>query len=174
MSIWKTEQEFSPKVTTDGHHSCAGADAHGLNGSHPGVGSKVETCEEDVEVSTHATKNSPDSTSRITTDEPDTNSSCNDIRSIQPASRIQKNNPVDNIIGQLDHGITTRRKEPTDNMKMVGLIGESYFISKFELKNVNEALKDEHWISAMQEELLKFQRNDVWELVPKPKEHVMI
>jgi len=33
---------------------------------------------------------------------------------------------------------------------------------------VDEALSDEGWILAMQEELNQFQRNDVWDLVPKP------
>ncbi|GKA67013.1 hypothetical protein Tco_0766821 [Tanacetum coccineum] len=38
-----------------------------------------------------------------------------------------------------------------------------------EPKNVNEALGDESWIVAMQEELNQFVANDVWELVPQPK-----
>ena len=33
---------------------------------------------------------------------------------------------------------------------------------------VDEALSDDGWILAMQEELNQFQRNDVWDLVPKP------
>ncbi|GKA82929.1 retrovirus-related pol polyprotein from transposon TNT 1-94, partial [Tanacetum coccineum] len=37
-----------------------------------------------------------------------------------------------------------------------------------EPKNINEALKDESWIVAMQEELNQFVANDVWELVPLP------
>ncbi|GJW78008.1 retrovirus-related pol polyprotein from transposon TNT 1-94 [Tanacetum coccineum] len=37
-----------------------------------------------------------------------------------------------------------------------------------EPKNVNEALTDENWIIAMQEELNQFVANDVWELVPQP------
>ncbi|GJS89008.1 retrovirus-related pol polyprotein from transposon TNT 1-94 [Tanacetum coccineum] len=36
-------------------------------------------------------------------------------------------------------------------------------------KNVNEALGDESWIVAMQEELNQFIANDVWELVPQPR-----
>ncbi|GJZ16017.1 retrovirus-related pol polyprotein from transposon TNT 1-94 [Tanacetum coccineum] len=35
--------------------------------------------------------------------------------------------------------------------------------------NVNEALGDESWIVAMQEELNQFVANDVWELVPQPR-----
>ncbi|GJV24834.1 retrovirus-related pol polyprotein from transposon TNT 1-94 [Tanacetum coccineum] len=42
------------------------------------------------------------------------------------------------------------------------------FISTIEPKNVNEALKDESWVVAMQEELNQFVANDVWELVPLP------
>ena len=37
-----------------------------------------------------------------------------------------------------------------------------------EPKNVDEALSDDGWIVAMQDELNQFQRNDVWDLVPKP------
>ena len=33
---------------------------------------------------------------------------------------------------------------------------------------VDEALLDDRWILAMQEELNQFQRNDVWDLEPKP------
>nr|GEU98658.1 retrovirus-related Pol polyprotein from transposon TNT 1-94 [Tanacetum cinerariifolium] len=42
------------------------------------------------------------------------------------------------------------------------------FISIIEPKNVNEALKDESWVVAMQEELFQFIANDIWELVPLP------
>ena len=40
----------------------------------------------------------------------------------------------------------------------------------FEPKNVKEALTDEFWIEAMQEELNQFKRNEVWDLVPRPKD----
>ncbi|GJU04772.1 retrovirus-related pol polyprotein from transposon TNT 1-94 [Tanacetum coccineum] len=43
-----------------------------------------------------------------------------------------------------------------------------------EPKNVNEALKDDSWIIAMQEELNQFVANDVWELVPQPKNMTII
>nr|GEW26060.1 retrovirus-related Pol polyprotein from transposon TNT 1-94 [Tanacetum cinerariifolium] len=39
---------------------------------------------------------------------------------------------------------------------------------KDEPKNINEALKDESWVIAMQEELNQFVSNDIWELVPNP------
>ncbi|GJW20439.1 retrovirus-related pol polyprotein from transposon TNT 1-94 [Tanacetum coccineum] len=48
------------------------------------------------------------------------------------------------------------------------------FISTTEPKNVNQALKDESWIIAMYEELNQFIANDVWELVPQPKNMTII
>ncbi|GKA82123.1 retrovirus-related pol polyprotein from transposon TNT 1-94 [Tanacetum coccineum] len=43
-----------------------------------------------------------------------------------------------------------------------------------EPKNINEALKYESWVIAMQEELNQFISNDVWELVPNPKDMTII
>ncbi|GJY29404.1 retrovirus-related pol polyprotein from transposon TNT 1-94 [Tanacetum coccineum] len=43
-----------------------------------------------------------------------------------------------------------------------------------EPKNINEALKDESWVIAMQEELNQFVSNDVWELVPNPMDMTII
>ncbi|GJR65346.1 retrovirus-related pol polyprotein from transposon TNT 1-94 [Tanacetum coccineum] len=43
-----------------------------------------------------------------------------------------------------------------------------------EPKNVNEALGDESWIVAMQEELNQFIANDVWELVSQPRNMTII
>ncbi|GKA26276.1 retrovirus-related pol polyprotein from transposon TNT 1-94 [Tanacetum coccineum] len=43
-----------------------------------------------------------------------------------------------------------------------------------EPKNVNEALGYERWVVAMQDELNQFIANDVWDLVPLPKEHTII
>ena len=39
-----------------------------------------------------------------------------------------------------------------------------------EPKNIKEALSDEHWTIAMQEELNQFERNRVWDLVERPKD----
>ena len=39
---------------------------------------------------------------------------------------------------------------------------------------VEEALLDERWAKAMHDELLYFQRNNVWTLVPRPeREHII-
>jgi len=76
-----------------------------------------------------------------------------------PSIRVQKNHPQDLIIGNPNQGITTRRS--------LGVIANSYFVSKIELKNVKEALTDEFWIEAMQEELNQFKRSEVCDLVPR-------
>nr|GFD39767.1 Gag-Pol polyprotein [Tanacetum cinerariifolium] len=41
-------------------------------------------------------------------------------------------------------------------------------VSTIEPKNVKETMTDPAWIESMQEELLQFQRMDVWVLVPIP------
>ncbi|GJR93117.1 retrovirus-related pol polyprotein from transposon TNT 1-94 [Tanacetum coccineum] len=41
-------------------------------------------------------------------------------------------------------------------------------VSTLEAKNIKEAMSDHSWIESMQDELQKFERLDVWELVPRP------
>jgi hypothetical protein len=48
------------------------------------------------------------------------------------------------------------------------------FLSQIEPKNINEVIEDESWILAMQEELNQFERNKVWTLAPRPKDHSVI
>ncbi|XP_059663982.1 secreted RxLR effector protein 161-like [Cornus florida] len=43
-------------------------------------------------------------------------------------------------------------------------------MAQFEPKNVDEALQSSDWLMAIQEELLQFVKNDVWELVPRPSD----
>ena len=50
----------------------------------------------------------------------------------------------------------------------------SCYLSQVELTKVEEALQDERWVEAMHDELLQFQKNDVWTLVPRPEgEHII-
>jgi hypothetical protein len=48
------------------------------------------------------------------------------------------------------------------------------YFSQVEPKKVEEALQDESWINVMHEELNRFTRNDVWELVPQLDIHDII
>ena len=48
------------------------------------------------------------------------------------------------------------------------MVANVCYTSSLEPTTVSAVLSDEHWILAMQEELLQFERNQVWELVPKP------
>jgi hypothetical protein len=47
-------------------------------------------------------------------------------------------------------------------------------VSSIEAKKIDEALKDVDWVNAMHEELNNFTRNQVWELVERPKGHNVI
>jgi len=38
-----------------------------------------------------------------------------------------------------------------------------------EPKHIDDAMQDDNWIKAIQEELDQFQKNDVWKLVKLPK-----
>ncbi|GJW45187.1 retrovirus-related pol polyprotein from transposon TNT 1-94 [Tanacetum coccineum] len=71
-----------------------------------------------------------------------------------------KNHPLDQVIGNLNQRTLRSQAQNHSNFFC--------FISTIEPKNINEALKDESWIVAMQEELNQFVANDVWELVPLP------
>jgi hypothetical protein len=41
-------------------------------------------------------------------------------------------------------------------------------------KNFNEASKDVNWLKSMNDELDQIERNDTWELVPKPTDKNVI
>ncbi|GJU60106.1 retrovirus-related pol polyprotein from transposon TNT 1-94 [Tanacetum coccineum] len=72
-----------------------------------------------------------------------------------------KNHPLDQVIENLNQRTLRSQAQNHSNFFC--------FISTIELKNVNEALKDESWVVAMQEEL-----NDVWDLVPLPMSQSVI
>ncbi|GJT44103.1 ribonuclease H-like domain-containing protein [Tanacetum coccineum] len=86
-----------------------------------------------------------------------------------PTTRIHKDHPVDQIIGDLNSAPQTRRM--TKNLKEHGLFSSvqqrtnhkdfqnclfACFLSQEEPKKVIQALKDPSWIEAMQDELLQF------------------
>ncbi|GJY85846.1 retrovirus-related pol polyprotein from transposon TNT 1-94 [Tanacetum coccineum] len=77
-----------------------------------------------------------------------------------------KNHPLDQVIGNLNQRTLRSQAQNHSNFFC--------FISTIEPKNVNEALKDESWVVAMQEELNQFVANDVWDLVPLPMSQSVI
>ncbi|GJS36321.1 retrovirus-related pol polyprotein from transposon TNT 1-94 [Tanacetum coccineum] len=77
-----------------------------------------------------------------------------------------RNHPLENVIENLNQ--RTLRSQAQNQCNFF------CFISTIEPKNVNEALTDESWIVATQEELNQFIGNDVWELVPQPRNMTII
>jgi hypothetical protein len=80
-----------------------------------------------------------------------------------PSKRVQKNHPSDQIIGNKDAGVETRRKIRSPEQTHLALL------STIEPNCFEEASKDEFWNKAMDEELDQIEKNDTWELVPRPK-----
>ena len=74
---------------------------------------------------------------------------------------IQRDHPVDNILGSIRRGVTTRSR-------LASFCEHYSFVSSLEPLKVDEALGDPDWVMAMQEELNNFTRNELWELVPDP------
>ncbi|WJX93540.1 hypothetical protein P8452_75051 [Trifolium repens] len=77
------------------------------------------------------------------------------------------NHPPEQIIGNTEDGIRTRRSLQIIENNL-GLI------SQLEPRTIDEAIIDESWVEAMKEELSQFERNEVWNLVPLPKNHSII
>ncbi|KAJ9562324.1 hypothetical protein OSB04_007484 [Centaurea solstitialis] len=80
---------------------------------------------------------------------------------LPPAIKWTRDHPIDQIIGDQQAGVRTRRG--TGNICLY-----VNFLSITEPKSINEALSDPSWVLSMQEELEQFIRNKVWKLVPKP------
>ena len=75
--------------------------------------------------------------------------------------RTHRDHPIDKVIGDISQGVSTRLNLKDACLNMA-------FVSQIEPSKVDEALGDDQWIIAMQEELNQFERNQVWELVPRP------
>ncbi|KAI3735961.1 hypothetical protein L6452_15489 [Arctium lappa] len=89
------------------------------------------------------------------------------VESLPSTHRWTKDHPLHNVIGDVQSGVTTR--SASANFFMF-----SSFLSSLEPKKASEALRDPFWISAMQDELLQFERNKVWRLIPLPKGKTVI
>jgi len=70
-------------------------------------------------------------------------------------------------LGQKEVGVQTRRTIIESSSYLA-------LLSSIEPQNINEACKDECWIKAMNEELEKIEKNNTWELVPRPHDKNII
>jgi hypothetical protein len=90
------------------------------------------------------------------------------VRPKTPTRQVQNNHPPDHIIANKDAKVETRRRihspEQT-HLALTYMIEPTYF---------EEASKDEFWSKAMDEEMDQIEKNDTWELVPRPKDKNVI
>jgi hypothetical protein len=85
---------------------------------------------------------------------------------LQPTN-IARDHPLDQIVGDIRSGVQTRSR-------LASFCECFSFVSSFEPTKTEEALNDVDWVNAMHEELNNFTRNQVSELVKRPKNHNMI
>nr|GFC20104.1 hypothetical protein [Tanacetum cinerariifolium] len=84
--------------------------------------------------------------------------------------RWTKDHPLEQVRGNPSRPVQTRQQLVTDpEMGMYALT-----VSTAEPENIKEAMVDSSWIEAMQEELHQFDRLQVWELVDKPFDKLII
>ncbi|KAJ0936201.1 putative RNA-directed DNA polymerase [Helianthus annuus] len=101
-----------------------------------------------------------------------------------PETRIHDTHSRQNIIGDVQSGVQTRNQ--LRNNQIVGLysaIRESgeqndwsfaYYVCQVKPKSWKEAMKDDSWVEAMQEELQQFQKLGMWKLVDRPPNYKKI
>ncbi|GKA99189.1 putative ribonuclease H-like domain-containing protein [Tanacetum coccineum] len=94
-----------------------------------------------------------------------------------PTTKLHKDHPKCQIIGEVECAVQTRRKHKHNEVGLITFINKqrrtnhkdfqnclfAYFLSQIEPKKVNES-----WVEAMQEELLEFKLLNVWTLVDLP------
>ncbi|GJT79742.1 retrovirus-related pol polyprotein from transposon TNT 1-94 [Tanacetum coccineum] len=97
-------------------------------------------------------------------------------------TKIHKDHPKGQIIREVDSAVQTRRMHKQNEAGLITFINKqrrtnhkdfqnclfACFLSQMEPKKVTQALDDESWVEAMQEELLQFKLLNVWTLVDLP------
>jgi hypothetical protein len=79
---------------------------------------------------------------------------------------IQRDQPVNNILGDIEKGVTTRPR-------VTNFCEHYLFVSSFEPFKIEGALRDLDWVVAMQEELNNFKHIEVWSLVESSKLNIV-
>lgn len=87
------------------------------------------------------------------------------VQADKPEVRVHRHHAPDDVIGNVNE---ERRTRITQRINYRELAGLHYYTFRIEHSKVEKALQDEHWINAMQEELVQFERNEVWTLVERP------
>ncbi|GKF36530.1 putative ribonuclease H-like domain-containing protein, partial [Tanacetum coccineum] len=95
-----------------------------------------------------------------------------------PNTRIHKDHPIDNVIGDVKSSVQTRRMtKPTFEQGFLSDVYEqktydtlntclyACFLLQIEPTSIAKALSDSSWVEVMQEELLQFKLQQVWILV---------
>ncbi|GJU61433.1 putative ribonuclease H-like domain-containing protein [Tanacetum coccineum] len=95
-----------------------------------------------------------------------------------PNTRIHKDHPIDNVIGDVKSSVQTRRIiKPTSEQGFLSDVYEqkthdtlstclyACFLSQIEPTSIVKALSNSSWVEVMQEELLQFKLQQVWILV---------
>nr|GEU37885.1 hypothetical protein [Tanacetum cinerariifolium] len=99
------------------------------------------------------------------------------IVSLIPTTKVHKDHPVTQIIGDLSLATQTRSmtRVAKDQGRLSQINNDDFFtcmfacfLSQEEPKRVYQTLKDPSWIEAIQEELLQFKLQKVWVLVDLP------
>ncbi|GJW43026.1 putative ribonuclease H-like domain-containing protein [Tanacetum coccineum] len=92
-----------------------------------------------------------------------------------PNTRIHKDHPIENVIGDVKSSVQTRRMtKPTSEQGFLSAVYEqkthdtlntclyACFLSQIEPTSIAKALSDSSWVEAMQEELLQFKLQQVF------------
>ena len=89
----------------------------------------------------------------------------NHSRSKEPvlAKYVRRHHSADQIIGEKSNGTMTR-----NNLKGTCLLAD------FEPRSIKDALGNDSWIEAMNEEINQIEKNKTWTLVPRPKDKNVI
>ena len=71
------------------------------------------------------------------------------------------------MVGDIRSGVQTRSR-------LASFCEHYSFVSSFEPTKIEDALMNCDWVNAMYELLNNFQRNQIWELVERPKNCIII
>ncbi|GKB04726.1 putative ribonuclease H-like domain-containing protein [Tanacetum coccineum] len=94
-----------------------------------------------------------------------------------PNTRIHKDHPIENVIGDVKSSVQIRRMtKPTSEQGFISAVYKQKthdtlntclyaFLSQIEHTSIAKSLSDSSWVEAMQEELLQFKLQQVWILV---------